>query len=263
MKLRVAGLQMPVSNDIRRNADRICAAIRRAARARAEILLTPEGSLSGYRPDFEVREAADALARVTALARQLRVGLALGTCFVEPDRKCYNQLRFYRPSGEFLGFHTKTLLCAGLGRAASPRDEINHYAVRRLRVFAWAPGLTIGGLICNDVWANPQCTPMPDVHLTQRLAGRGARIIFHAVNGGRDGSENSKVAWRYHEANLRMRAQAGNLWIVTVDNSHPANLPCSAPCGVVSPHGRWVCRTRPRGEQFFVHTIDLAPQPRG
>jgi predicted amidohydrolase len=259
MKIRVAGFQMPVSNEIRRNTDRICAAIRWAARARAEILLTPEGSLSGYRPDFDVQDAAGALDRVTALARRLRVGLALGTCFVEADGKCYNQVRFYRPSGEFLGFHSKTLLCAGLGRAASPKDEINHYAVRRLRVFSWAPRLTIGGLICNDLWANPQCTPMSDLHLSQRLAAKGARIIFHAVNGGRDGSENSKVAWQYHEANLRMRAQAGRLWIVTVDNSQPASLPCSAPSGVIDPHGRWVCRTKPRGTRFFVHTIDLAP----
>ncbi len=263
MKIRVAGLQMPVSDEICRNVDRICDAIRRAARARADILLTPEGSLSGYRPDFDPRKAADALERVTALARQLKVGLALGTCFVEADRKCYNQIRFYRSSGEFLGFHSKTLLCAGLGRAASPKDEINHYAVRRLRVFSWAPDLTIGGLICNDLWANPQYTPMPDVHLTQRLAAKGARIIFHAVNGGRDGSENSKVNWRYHEANLRMRAQAGNLWIVTVDNSHPPSLPCSAPSGVIDPRGRWVCRTQPRGLQFFVSTIDVAPQSPG
>jgi predicted amidohydrolase len=259
MKIRVAGLQMPVRSEIRRNADRICEAVERAARARAEILLTPEGSLSGYRPDFDVGEAADALERVTALARRLKVGLALGTCFVEADGECYNQIRFYRPSGEFLGFHSKTLLCAGLGRAASPQDEINHYAESRLRVFRWAPGLTIGGLICNDLWANPQCTPMPDIHLSQRLAAKGARIIFHAVNGGRDGSENSKLAWQYHEANLRMRAQAGNLWIVTADNSHPASLPCSAPSGVIDPHGRWVCRVKPKGPQFFVCTIDLAP----
>jgi predicted amidohydrolase len=259
MKIRVAGLQMPVSSEIRRNADRICGAVEQAARARAEILLTPEGSLSGYRPDFEAREAAAALQRVTTLAKRLKVGLALGTCFIEADRKCYNQIRFYRPSGEYLGFHSKTLLCAGLGPAASPKDEINHYAVSKLSVFPWAPGLTIGGLICNDLWANPQCTPMADIHLTQRLAEMGVRIIFHAVNGGRDGSENSKVAWQYHEANLRMRAQAGKLWLVTVDNSHPTSLPCSAPSGVLDPRGRWVCRAKPRGQRFFVCTIELEP----
>ena len=30
---------------------------------------------------------------------------------------------------------------------------------------------------------------MPDPHLTQQLARMGARVVFHAVNGGRDGGE--------------------------------------------------------------------------
>ncbi len=99
---------------------------------------------------------------------------------------------------------------------------------------------------------------MPDPHLTQQLAGMGARIIFHAVNGGRDGGPWSDVAWQYHEANLRMRARAGRLWIVTVDSSEPVHLRCSAPAGVVDPHGDWACRAEPGGVQHFAYTIDLA-----
>jgi predicted amidohydrolase len=99
---------------------------------------------------------------------------------------------------------------------------------------------------------------MPDPHLSQQLAEKGARIIFHAVNGGRDGSAWARdVNWHFHEANLRMRAAAGQVYIVTVDNSDPATLPCSAPCGVIDPLGQWVCRTAPQGEQLFVHTINL------
>lgn len=246
---------MAVGRDIRRNAAKICAAIRQAARAGAEILLTPEGALSGYRPDFDVRRQQEALDQVTTLARRHSVGLALGTCAVEADGKCYNQLRFYRPTGEYLGFHSKTLLCGSLD--PEPQGEINHYAVAPLRVFEWAPGLLIGGLICNDVWANPQCTPMPDAHLTQRLAEMGARVIFHAVNGGRDGSEASRLNWQFHDANLRMRAQAGDVHIVTVDNAGPARWPCSSPSGIVDNAGAWACAANPLGPQFFAHTIDL------
>ena len=225
------------------------------ADAGAEILLTPEGSLSGYRPDFDRAAAAAALERVTALARGRRLGLALGTCFYEADGRCYNQVRLYRPDGEFLGFHAKTLLCAG--RPPQPSDEINHYAARELRTFEWAPGLRIGALICNDVWANPYWTPMADSHLVQQLAEKGARVIFHAVNGGRDGSEMSRLNWQYHEINLRMRAGAGDVWIVTVDNAAPVTLRCSAPSGVVDPAGAWACRAPERGLQLFVHTLDL------
>ena len=83
----------------------------------------------------------------------------------------------------------------------------------------------------------------------------GALIVFHAVNGGRSDSEWSDVAWQYHESNLRMRARAGSLWIVTVDNCHPAETRCSAPSGVVDPEGEWAYRTKPKGEQFLAHTI--------
>jgi len=97
---------------------------------------------------------------------------------------------------------------------------------------------------------------MPDPHLTQQLARMGARVVFHAVNGGRDGGEWSReVYWHFHETNLRIRAAAGRLWIVTVDNCSPTTMPCSAPSGVVDPQGQWVCRTEAQGEQFFVHTI--------
>lgn len=246
---------MPVSRRIAENVARLTAALDEATRRGADILLSPEGSLSGYRPDFDRHAAEAGLAAVTAHARARGIGLALGTCRIEGDGRCYNQLRFYGPSGRLLGFHAKTLLCGTPG--PHPRGEIQHYDRRRLRTFRWAPGLVIGGLICNDVWANPECTPMADPHLTQQLAGRGARIVFHAVNGGRDGGAASRLNWQYHEANLRMRARAGRLWLVTVDNAHPVTLPCSAPSGVLGPDGEWACRARRRGEQLFVHTIEL------
>ncbi len=246
---------MPVSRRIAENVARLITALDEAARRGADLLLSPEGSLSGYRPDFDRRTAEAGLAAVTAHARARGLGLALGTCRIEADGRCYNQLRFYQPSGRCLGYHAKTLLC-GTPEPES-HGEIQHYARRPLRVFRWAPGLVIGGLICNDFWANPECTPMPDPHLTQQLARRGARVVFHAVNGGRDGSANSRLNWQYHEANHRMRTRAAKLWVVTVDNAHPVTLPCSAPSGVLSPDGEWACRAPRRGEHLFVHTIEL------
>jgi predicted amidohydrolase len=255
MKLRVAGAQLAVTGDIESNAAAILRAVGFAADEKAQVLVTPEGSLSGYTPRFDREAVREALAKVTAAAKAARVALALGTCLVEPDDgKCYDELRFYAADGRCLGFHTKALLCGTL--AEPPAGEINDYGVRPLRTFVLG-GLTVGGLVCNDMWANPTCTPMPDAHLSQKLSEMGARVIFHAVNGGRDGSEGSDLAWQYHESNLRLRARAGRLWIVTVDSSHPTHLRCSAPSGVVAPDGRWVCRAEPKGEQYFAYTIAL------
>jgi len=260
MEIRVAGAQIAVTNDLEANLGGLRRAIDFAAGVQADILLTPEGSLSGYTPHFDPDAVREGLEAVTAWAREAGVGLALGTCFVETDGVCYNQLRFYDKAGTYLGFHGKTLRCGTWEdprRGDSPlRGEINDYGLAPLRTFE-LEGVRVGGLICNDLWANPGCTPMPDPHLSQVLAQRGAQIIFHAVNGGRNGSEWSEVAWRYHEANLRMRARAGRLWVVTVDNCHPEHLPCSAPSGVVAPDGSCACQAAPQGEQFYAHTIVL------
>ena len=218
--------------------------------------MTPEGSLSGYTPDFDRAETQRELERIVKRASEAGVALALGTCFVEPDDgKCYNEIRFYDNKGKFVGFHTKTLLCSSLTRPF--KGEINHYSTRPLRTFQ-IKGITVGGLICNDMWANPQCTSMPDPHLSQKLSKSGARIIFQAINGGRSGGEWSKdVNWPFHEVNLRMRAAAGKVWIVTADNCAPTDIPCSAPSGVLQPNGKWAAKAPRQGEHVVVHTIQL------
>ena len=253
--LRVAGYQMAVTADVDENARGITGAIERSTAQGADVLLTPEGSLSDYTWGFDRRQVTAALMRVSAAAEERQIALVLGTCMVEPDGRCYNQLRFYRNDGHYLGFQAKTLRCGTLAQPS--RGEFEQYATTPLRTFELLPGLTVGGLICNDLWANPECTPMPDPHLTQRLAEMGAQVIFHGVNGGRDGGAWSQVAWRYHEANLLMRARAAGVWIVTVDNAAPETLPCSAPSGVIDSSGCWACRTRPVGEDLFCCDVPL------
>jgi predicted amidohydrolase len=212
--------------------------------------------LSGYSHQFDQEQVEKGLERLVAKASAAGLALALGTCFVEPDDgRCYNQIRFYDGSGKFLGFHNKILRC---GTMTNPtKGEINHFAARPLRTFQ-LKRITVGGLICNDMWANPGCTPMPDPHLSQQLADMGAKIIFQAINGGRDGSDWSRhVYWPFHETNLRIRARTGKVWIVTSDNCHPTNIPCSAPSGVLRPDGHWAVRAPDQGEQFVVYTIKL------
>ncbi|MEX2683330.1 MAG: carbon-nitrogen hydrolase family protein [Candidatus Sigynarchaeota archaeon] len=248
MKLRVAAAQIAVLGDIDLNVEAINNAIDFAASAGADILLTPEGSLSGYTPKFDQSRVEHELEGIVKKTSGHGLGLALGTIFVEPDDGgTYNEIRFYSKNGIFLGFHSKILRTT---------DEMKDYASLPLRTFDFH-GITIGGLICNDLWANPECTIEPDPHLTRLLAGMGARIIFHAVNGGRSGLPFMETIRNYHESNLRMRAQADKVWIVTVDNCFPFNLPCSAPSGVIDPQGNWVVKVPHQGEQMFVHDIEL------
>ncbi len=255
MSLRVAGIQMPVTRDVQSNINHIESAIAWAKSENADILLTPEGSLSGYTHEFDSQEVTTALTQIARVAKETGIGLALGTCFIEPDDgECYNQLRFYDKSGDYLGFHSKTLPTGTM--TDSPIGEINHYSIRPLRTYNFH-GITLGGLICNDLWANPVCTPQADPHLTHLLKGQGAQVILHAVNGGRSRAEWSTVNWDYHSANLRMRARASKIWIATVDSSEPVDIRCSAPSGVINPDGSWQCRTKDTGIDRFVYTIEV------
>jgi predicted amidohydrolase len=255
-KLRVASAQIPVSNNILKNSATILGALDFAIKEDADILLTPEGSLSGYRPKFDQAVLDKELKRIVKRASKAGIALALGTCFIEPgDKNCYNQIRFYDSSGKFLGFHSKTLLCGSFSNP--PQGEINDYATSPLRTFK-IKGVRVGGLICNDMWANPQCTPMPDPHLSQKLSKAGAKVIFLAINGGRDGGSWSKeVNWPYHEVNMRMRAAAGRVWVVSADNSFPHTVPCSAPSGILKPNGQWAKQAPRMGRHVTVYTIEL------
>ena len=254
--LRVATAQIPVTRDIEANVATIGRALDAAIEEGAEILLTPEGSLSGYTHEFDQALVDKHLPEIVQRASSAGVALALGTCYVEPDdNQCYNEIRFYDSEGNFLGFHTKTLLCGSLTEPF--KGEINHYGTRPLRTFE-IKGIQVGGLICNDMWGNPQCTSMPDPHLSQRLSEAGAEVLFVAINGGRNGGDWSKqVYWHYHETNMRMRASAGKLWVVSADNCFPMDIPCSAPSGVLRPNGTWAAQAKRVGEQVVVYTIDL------
>jgi predicted amidohydrolase len=248
MKIRVAGAQIAVLGAIDLNVEAISNAIDFAAGEGADILLTPEGSLSGYTPIFNQSQVEHELEGLVKKASEHKLGLALGTIFVEPDDgTAYNEVRFYSKDGTFLGFHSKILRTTG---------ESKDYASLPLRTFDFH-GVTVGGLICNDMWANPSCTEEPDPHLTRQLAGMGARVIFHAVNGGRSSDQFMEAIRNYHESNLRLRAQADKVWIVTVDNCFPFNMPCSAPSGVVDPKGNWAIRAPFQGEQLFTYDILL------
>jgi predicted amidohydrolase len=86
----------------------------------------------------------------------------------------------------------------------------------------------------------------------------GARVILHSVNAGQSEGEELDLVRAYHEANLRLRARSGKLWIVVVDAADPkARLSSHAPSGVLDPSGRWGVKADPKGEQFFVHTIEI------
>lgn len=262
VRLRVAGAQIAVTSDIDANVATITRAIEFAAREKADVLVTPEGALSGYTPDFDAKATRAALPLVLAKARAARIALVLGTCFEAEDGRRYDAQRFYDKDGGYLGFHAKVLLCR---RMAEPdgKGEIDSFQTRPVRTFA-LQGLTVGGLVCNDMWANPEWTPMDDPHLSHRLSDMGARLIFVSANTGRSIGPELAVSRAFHESNVLMRARVDKLWLVVVNAADPnpaaPDRVLHVPSGVVAPDGSWAYLTPTTGEHFFAHTVEIKPR---
>lgn len=252
-QLRIAGAQLPVSDDVDTNVAAISRAIEIAGDQNADILLTPEGSLSGYCDSFDAASVRRALDHVVTLAASKGLGLALGTCFEEDDGLRYNQLRLYNADGALLGWHAKILLCSPWSNPIG--GEVTSFATKPLETFVFK-GVKVGALICNDLWANPGCTTMPNPHLAQQLTAAGIRVIFHAVSGWRDDTEHTEWQRAFHEASLYLNAAAGPVWIATVDNAAPLGAKVSSPGGLMSPDG-WQVKLNLTGEQYFCADIEV------
>jgi predicted amidohydrolase len=203
---------MNVTNDIGQNKARILAGMKKAAAGNAVFLVTPEGSLSGYQSKFDQQELLKALAQVVSYAKGLRLGLLLGTCFQNDQQLCYNQVRVYTPEGVFLGAHSKILVC-------SPTDspgtgEMLDYQPGVLQTFIWNR-IRFGILICNDLWATPGYTTIPNPYLALELKQMGAEVIFHSVNSGTD-----QLYRRFQESSAELWALHLHIPIMEVNAAH-------------------------------------------
>ncbi len=105
---------MPVT-DIQSNEKKIIKGLNRAAADKADILLTPEGSLSGYHNNFNQDDLDESLNHIIQRIKELNIGIALGTCYKEIRNKeelCFNQVRLYSREGDLKGVHNKIVLCS-------------------------------------------------------------------------------------------------------------------------------------------------------
>ena len=102
--MRLAGAQIPVSTDVGKNIETIKHAIDWSVDNQCDFLVTPEGSLSGYLPGFNIEATVKGLADIEEYAKN-KLGLCLGTLWVEKEQ-CVefrrNQIRFYDKEGNWL-----------------------------------------------------------------------------------------------------------------------------------------------------------------
>ena len=250
-----AGWQMNATGDISKNRDVILEGLQKAADAGADFLVTPEGSLSGYTAAFDQDQVDQALKIILESAKKMKVGLFLGTCYKEKENKgtyCYNQIRVYAPDGDFLGAYSKILRCSPLDLPGT--GEMTDYVEGPLQVFNWK-GLKIGTLICNDLWATPGYTTLPNPYLAWKLKQMGAQVIIHSINSG----YNQRYR-KFHESSAELWALSLHLPIVEV-NAAQGDEKINAESGLIDPDGNRSQVAPDTGEQFFIARIPLPVTP--
>lgn len=250
--IELSGLQMTVTNVIKNNQEKIMTGIGKAAQEGASFLVTPEGSLSGYTSNFSQSELESALAEIKALAVKMKVGLMLGTCYKEMKNGkefCFNQVRVYSPEGDFMGAYSKILRCSNIDLPGT--GEMLEYVEGELKTFDWN-GIRFGILICNDLWATPGYTTMPNPYLPLKLKQMGARFIVHCINSG------TVQKYRpFHESSAELWAFSTQLPILEVNAAQGTEM-INAQSGLIDGKGERIVRVPDTGLQFFTARIFAA-----
>lgn len=249
--LRIAGLQMYVSSNIEENESTIVRYLNSLKDQNIDFLITPEGSLSGYTSQFDGDELKKSLVRVQEVARNLNIGLVLGTCYKESlDGKeyCYNQARVYLPDGTFLGAYSKILTCSPLENPGT--GEMMEYVQGNVKTFS-VKNVEFGILICNDLWATPGYTTIPNPYLPWKMQEAGAKVIFHIINSG------TNLTYKdFHEASVELWAMTLKMPIIEVNAAH-GNKEINARSGIINSEGKRIETADSTGEQVFIYDLEL------
>jgi len=216
-----------------RNFDLLERYAREAAARGAKVIATPEGFLEGYVANrnrspglerekyFSVGEEIDGplLARVAALARELKVYLLVGFAERRRDRM-YNTAVIFGPDGAVASRYSKS--------HTADDEPFNtkgtSFPVADTPLGRW------GTLICFD-------RQLPET--SRILALRGAQFILVPAWGSY-GELNDQM--------MRVRAYENGVWLAFV---HPRR------CLIIDPRGNIVARDTGEGDQIVMGTISL------
>jgi predicted amidohydrolase len=267
-KVRFAGAQLPVTQNLEENKKSIMKAIDWASDNNCNWILTPEGSLSGYFPNFDLipengmADIAKATYDIVTYANKKNMGIALGTLWVDIEHRGTirrNQIRYYDNQGELLGATNKQYIVGGEDSPHHSWDQVLADPPGTTKTH-YLDGIRTTGMICNDLWGNGFRFNAPSLPLMASI--HQVDLILHSTNGDRGNSQDS-IWMEWHDIHLRMMSLQYNIPIITVDSccdkfGENRQLPTSSPSGVVV-NGEWVVQV-PRTEQQHFYWDYFKPE---
>ena len=235
--------QVAVHKNVEQNLVNARRAIEQAAAEKGDFVLFPEMFLTGYVSEIRQDEATAGMAEIAEMCRKFAVTGLVGTAWKEED-KLFNQVRIIDATGALAGVYAKQCLTYGDAKLVSAGTTPLVFSVT---------GLTVGILICNDLWVTPGYTDGPNPHLTLKQARAGAQVIFHHIHSGSDQRHRA-----YHESNHFVRAAEAKCPIIAVNAFTPPEV--NATSGVVGTDFRHLVAL-PRDREA-IQTVEFLPTVR-
>jgi predicted amidohydrolase len=249
-KLRVATCQFAVGRDIRRNSRKICELLRKAAKARADIVHFPECALSGYVgtdfPSFAGYNwelLKEETLKIMALAGKLGLWVVLGSThrLAEPNKpttrmvgKPHNSLYLISPEGKIVDRYDKRFCTKGELRKMTPGNRFVKFTIN---------GVQCSLLICFDL-------RFPEIY--RELYKQGANCIFQSFYNAR---QNGPSVHTYiMRQTMQCHAATNHFW---VSMSNASGYYSPYPSCFIQPDGVIVKQLKQNKPGIMVNTVDL------
>ena len=216
--------------------------MRKARKAKADIVHFPECALSGYvGTDFANFDGFDwdllkaETEKIMSLAAGLGVWIVLGSSHrLTSPNKPHNSLYLINPKGKIIDRYDKRFCTSGDLKRLTPGSRFVIFELN---------GVKCSLLICFDL-------RFPEIY--RHLYQRGVNCVFQSFYNARQ--KGPSIHSHIMRQSMQCRAATNHLW-VSMANSSGYYSPY--PSCIIAPNGRIVRQLRPNRAGIMVNTVDL------
>jgi len=240
--LNIATCQFAVSDSVKRNSKRICDFLRKAKKAKADIVHFSECALSGYVgtdfPNFAgydwelLKEETE---RIMAIASELELWVVLGSThrLTEPN-KPHNSLYLINAEGKIVDRYDKRFCTTGDLRRMTPGNRFVNFTIK---------GVKCSLLICFDL-------RFPELY--RPLYTEGVNCVFQSFYNARQ--QGPSIHTHIMRQTMQCRAATNYFWASCANSSgHYAPYPSC----FIRPDGKIVQQLRLNRPGIMVNSVDL------
>ena len=240
--LKIATCQFGVSDSVKRNANRICEFLRKAKKARADIVHFSECALSGYVgtdfPNFAGYDwdlLKEETQKIMALAGKLKIWLVLGSTHrLTGPNKPHNSLYLINDAGRIVDRYDKRFCTPGDLRRMTPGSRFVNFTIK---------GVKCSLLICFDL-------RFPELY--RPLYKQGVKCVFQSFYNARQ--QGPSVHTHIMRQTMQCRAATNYFWISCANSS---GYYSPYPSCFIRPDGKIVKQLRLNRPGIMVNSVDL------